>query len=239
MAARAMKSKASKQLRESVCAANIALFERGLAKFTFGNASGVDREQGLIVIKPSGVSYDVLTPAMLVVTDMQGTVVEGALRPSSDLPTHAALFRAWDGIGGIVHTHSMYATVFAQARRDIPCLGTTHADYFYGAVPCTKPLKAAQVRGEYELETGHAIVRRMRGMDPLMMPAALVANHAPFCWARTVEAAVDYAGYLEEVATMAHHTLTLSPKAAGVGRELLDKHYLRKHGLSAYYGQTR
>lgn len=239
MATRAMKRKASKQLREAVCAANIALFERGLAKFTFGNASGVDREQGLIVIKPSGVSYDVLTPAMLVVTDLQGAVVEGSLRPSSDLPTHAALFRAWESIGGIVHTHSMYATVFAQARRDIPCLGTTHADYFYGAVPCTKPLTAAQVRGDYELETGHAIVRRLRGMDPLAMPAALVANHAPFCWGRTVAAAVDYASYLEEVATMAHHTLTLAPKAAGVGRDLLDKHYLRKHGRGAYYGQPK
>lgn len=239
MAARAAKRRASKQLRESVCAANIALFERGLAKFTFGNASGVDREQGLIVIKPSGVAYDVLTPAMLVVTDMQGTAVEGDLRPSSDLPTHAALFRAWDSIGGIVHTHSMYATVFAQARRDIPCLGTTHADYFYGAIPCTKPLTNAQVNGAYELETGHAIVRRMRGIDPLMMPAALVANHAPFCWGRTVEAAVDYACYLEEVATMAHHTLALAPRAAGTGQVLLDKHYLRKHGRASYYGQPK
>jgi L-ribulose-5-phosphate 4-epimerase len=239
MAARVAKRKATKQLRESVCAANIALFERGLAKFTFGNARGVDREQGLIVIKPSGVSYDVLTPAMLVVTDLDGTVVEGSLRPSSDLPTHAALFRAWESIGGIVHTHSMYATVFAQARRDIPCLGTTHADYFYGAIPCTKPLTAAQVRGGYELETGHAIVRRLRGTDPLMMPVALVANHAPFCWGRTVEAAVDFASYLEEVATMAHHTLTLAPKAASVGRDLLDKHYLRKHGRGAYYGQSK
>ncbi|MBY0491596.1 MAG: L-ribulose-5-phosphate 4-epimerase AraD [Gemmatimonadaceae bacterium] len=237
--ARARQARASKALRESVCAANIALFERGLAKFTFGNASGVDRELGLIVIKPSGVGYDRLTPAMLVVTDLQGTVVEGDLRPSSDLPTHAALFRAWERIGGIVHTHSMYATVFAQARRDIPCLGTTHADYFYGAIPCTKPLTQAQVNGAYELETGHAIVRRLRGHDPLMMPAALVANHAPFCWGRTVAQAVDYASYLEEVATMAHHTLALSPKAAGVSRELLDKHYLRKHGRAAYYGQSQ
>lgn len=237
MAPRVVRRKASKALREAVCAANIALFERGLAKFTFGNASGVDREQGLLVIKPSGVGYDVLTPSMLVVTDLHGTVVEGSLRPSSDLPTHAALFRAWPTIGGIVHTHSLYATVFAQARRDIPCLGTTHADYFHGPVPCTKPLTTAQVRGDYELETGHAIVRRLRGVDPLAMPAALVANHAPFCWARTVEQAVDFASYLEEVAAMAHHTLTLSPTAAGVSRELLDKHYLRKHGRAAYYGQ--
>lgn len=235
--ARAARGKASKALREEVCAANIALFERGLAKFTFGNASAVDREQGLIVIKPSGVSYDVLTPAMLVVTDMQGTVVEGSLRPSSDLPTHAALFRAWSGIGGIVHTHSMYATVFAQARRAIPCLGTTHADYFYGAIPCTKPLTKAQVNGEYELETGHAIVRALRGIDPLAMPAILVANHAPFTWGATVGEATNYASYLEEVATMAHHTLALDPRANGTGQVLLDKHYLRKHGRAAYYGQ--
>ncbi len=237
--ARAARGKASKSLREEVCAANIALFERGLAKFTFGNASAVDREQGLIVIKPSGVSYDVLTPAMLVVTDMQGTVVEGSLRPSSDLPTHAALFRAWSGIGGIVHTHSMYATVFAQARRAIPCLGTTHADYFYGAIPCTKPLTKAQVNGEYELETGRAIVRAFKGIDPLTMPAVLVANHAPFTWGRSVGKATEYASYLEEIATMAHHTLALDPRAAGTGQVLMDKHYLRKHGRSAYYGQDR
>lgn len=237
--ARAARGKASKSLREEVCAANISLFERGLAKFTFGNASAVDREQGLIVIKPSGVSYDVLTPAMLVVTDMRGAVVEGSLRPSSDLPTHAALFRAWDGIGGIVHTHSMYATVFAQARRAIPCLGTTHADYFYGAIPCTKPLTKAQVNGDYELETGHAIVRAFKGLDPLAMPAVLVANHAPFTWGRSVGEATDYASYLEEIATMAHHTLSIDPRAAGTGQALLDKHFLRKHGRSAYYGQAR
>lgn len=230
---------ASRSLREAVCEANIELFRRGLARFTFGNASAVDRDQGLIVIKPSGVAYDKLTPAMMVVTDMQGRVVEGSMRPSSDLPTHAALFRAFKRIGGIVHTHSMFATVFAQARREIPCLGTTHADYFHGTIPCTKPLTKAEIATDYELNTGTAIVRRFKGLDPLTMPAVLVANHASFCWGPDVAAATDNASYLEEVATMAHHTLTLDPKAKPVASALLDKHFLRKHGRDAYYGQPK
>lgn len=230
---------ASRALRDAVCEANIELFRRGLARFTFGNASAVDREQGLIVIKPSGVAYDKLTPAMMVVTDMQGRVVEGSMRPSSDLPTHAALFRAFKRIGGIVHTHSMFATVFAQARREIPCLGTTHADYFHGTIPCTKPLTKAEIATDYELNTGTAIVRRFKGLDPLTMPAVLVANHASFCWGPDVAAATDNASYLEEVATMAHHTLTLDPKANPVASALLDKHFLRKHGRDAYYGQPK
>jgi L-ribulose-5-phosphate 4-epimerase len=230
---------ASRALREAVCEANIELFRRGLARFTFGNASGVDRAQGLIVIKPSGVAYDKLTPAMMVVTDMQGRVVEGTMRPSSDLPTHAALFRAFKHIGGIVHTHSMYATVFAQARRGIPCLGTTHADYFHGTIPCTKPLTKAEIAKDYELNTGTAIVRRFKGLDPRTMPAVLVANHASFCWGPDVTTATDNASYLEEVATMAHHTLTLDPKAKPVATALLDKHFLRKHGRDAYYGQPK
>ena len=227
----------SKELREAVCEANVALFRLGLAKFTFGNASGVDRAAGLIVIKPSGVGYDVLTPAMLVVTDMNGTVVEGTMRPSSDLATHAALYRAFPGIGGVVHTHSQYATVFAQARREIPCLGTTHADYFHGAIPVTKPMTPLAISDDYELNTGHAITQCFRKLDPNTMPAVLVANHAPFCWGRDVDDAVHNASYLEEVATMAYHTLTLSPDAAPISRTLLDKHFLRKHGKSAYYGQ--
>jgi L-ribulose-5-phosphate 4-epimerase len=228
----------SKTLRDAVCEANVELFRRGLAKFTFGNASAVDREQGLVVIKPSGVSYDVLTPDMLVVTDMHGVVVDGALRPSSDLPTHAALYRAFPDIGGVVHTHSMYATVFAQARRGIPCLGTTHADYFHGEVPVTKAMTAKAIATDYELNTGTAIADRFRTLDPARMPAVLVASHAPFCWGAHVGAAVDNASYLEEVATMAYHTLTLSPDAAPIGTALLDRHFLRKHGRDAYYGQT-
>ncbi len=169
-------------LREAVCEANIELFRRGLARFTFGNASGVDRERGLIVIKPSGMSYDVLKPGMLVVTDMDGTVVEGTLRPSSDLPTHAAILRAFPALGGVVHTHSMFATVFAQAGREIPCLGTTHADYFNGAVPVTKALSAKQIATDYELNTGHAIVTRLKGIDPLEMPAVPRARaRTSFC----------------------------------------------------------
>ena len=224
-------------LREAVCAANIELFRRGLAKFTFGNASGLDRDTGLIVIKPSGVSYDVLTPEMLVVTDLQGAVVEGTMRPSSDLPTHAALYRAFPRIGGVVHTHSMFATVFAQAQREIPCLGTTHADYFHGPVPVTAPLSAAAIATEYELNTGIAIARRFRSLDPTTMPAVLVASHAPFCWGPDVSGAVEVASYLEEVASMAWHTLTLAPTVTPVDDALLDKHFLRKHGADAYYGQ--
>ena len=226
-------------LRDEVCEANIELFRRGLAKFTFGNASAVDRAQGLIVIKPSGVAYDKLTPAMLVVTDLHGAAVHGTLRPSSDLPTHAALYRAFPDIGGVVHTHSMFATVFAQAQHEIPCLGTTHADYFHGNVPVTKPLSAAAIASDYELNTGVAITTRFRSLDPMAMPAVLVASHAPFCWGATVDAAVDNATFLEEVATMAYHTLQLEPDARSVSRALLDKHFLRKHGGDAYYGQEK
>jgi L-ribulose-5-phosphate 4-epimerase len=226
-------------LREEVCEANIELFRRGLARFTFGNASAVDRERGLIIIKPSGVRYDVLTPAKMVVTDLEGRVLEGRLRPSSDLPTHAALYRAFPGLGGVAHTHSMFATVFAQARRAIPCLGTTHADCFHGPVPLTRPLSAAQIATDYERNTGLAIVRRFRGIDPLAMPAVLVAGHASFCWAPTVEAAVENAAYLEEVAEMAYHTLVLEPGARPIAAALLEKHFRRKHGTDAYYGQRR
>ncbi len=227
----------SRALRDAVCEANIELFRCGLARFTFGNASGVDREQGLIIIKPSGVPYNKLTPAMLVVTDLQGTVVNGDLRPSSDLPTHAVLFRAFPQLGGVAHTHSMFATTFAQARREIPCLGTTHADYFHGAVPVTRALTEAQVATDYERNTGLAIVRRFKSLDPMAIPAVLVAGHASFAWGATVEAAVDNASYLEEVATMAYCTLQLDANAQPISGALIDRHYLRKHGAKAYYGQ--
>lgn len=229
--------RASRAMREAVCEANIELFRRGLARFTFGNASAVDRELGLIVIKPSGVPYGALTPAKMVVTDLMGVVTEGTLRPSSDLATHAALFRAFPTIGGVAHTHSMFATVFAQARRAIPCLGTTHADYFHGAIPVTKGLTAREIATDYELNTGVAIIKRFAALDPLAMPAVLVANHAPFCWGATIVDAVNNASYLEEVATMAYHTLVLDPEAKPLGAPLLDKHFLRKHGSKAYYGQ--
>lgn len=229
--------RAPRALREAVCLANIELFVQGLARFTFGNASAVDRKRGLIVIKPSGVAYDALTPGKLVVTNLDGAVVEGTLRPSSDLATHAALYRAFPGIGGVVHTHSMFATAFAQARREIPCLGTTHADCFHGAVPVTRPLTAAEIAGDYELNTGRAIVRRFRRLDPDAIPAVLVAGHASFCWGPTMAAAVDNALYLEEVATMAYHTLVLSPRTPPLAAALLDRHFRRKHGTRAYYGQ--
>jgi L-ribulose-5-phosphate 4-epimerase len=230
---------AARPLREAVHAANVELFRRGLAHFTFGNASAIDREQGLVVIKPSGVPYDELRPSLMVVTDLRGRVVEGTLNPSSDLATHLELYRAFEDVGGIAHTHSIFATAFAQARREIPCLGTTHADYFHGTIPCTKPLTRAAIAKDYEKNTGVAIVRRMKGIDPLSMPAVLVANHASFCWGRSVEAAVDNASYLEEVATMAYCTLLIDPKAATISRALLDRHFLRKHGSGATYGQRR
>jgi len=230
-------ARATMELREEVCAANIELFKRGLARFTFGNASGVDRTHGLIVIKPSGVKYDKLTPTMMVVTDMDGRAVEGALRPSSDLATHAKLYRSFKMIGGVTHTHSMFATAFAQARREIPCLGTTHADYFSGPIPVTRPLSAAAIKDDYELNTGVAIVKRFKGIDPKSMPAVLVANHASFCWGPDVASATDTASYLEEAATMAYHTLVLDPDARPIAAALLEKHHRRKHGRDAYYGQ--
>jgi L-ribulose-5-phosphate 4-epimerase len=226
-------------LRDEVCEANIELFRRELARFTFGNASGVHRELGVIVIKPSGVSYDKLTPESLVVTDLDGVIVEGKLRPSSDLPTHAALYRAFANIGGVAHTHSMYATAWAQAGEEIPCLGTTHADYFRGAIPVTKALAKEEIATDYELNTGAAIVRRFKKVDTGHVPAVLVAGHASFCWGPTVTQAVDNASYLEEVATMAYHTLAINPLAEPIAGSLRDKHFFRKHGTDAYYGQAK
>jgi L-ribulose-5-phosphate 4-epimerase len=226
-----------KQLREDVLDANLELVRRGLVIYTFGNASGFDPGEGLVVIKPSGVPFDELRSEHMVVYDLQGRLLEGSLRPSSDLPTHLALYRAFPGLGGVVHTHSRFATAWAQARREIPCLGTTHADYFHGPVPVTQPLSAAEIEGDYEANTGEVIVRRFAGRDPLSMPAVLVAGHGPFCWGETPAKAAQNAVLLEEVAVIAYHTMTLNPAAGPVSEALRDKHFLRKHGPKATYGQ--
>jgi L-ribulose-5-phosphate 4-epimerase len=223
-------------LRAEVLEANLELVRRGLVLYTFGNASGVDREQGLVVIKPSGVDYDQLRPEHMVVTDLDGKLVEGNLKPSSDLDTHTLLYREFPAIGAVVHTHSEYATSWAQAGRGIPALGTTHADYFFGPIPCTLPLTDEAIGGRYVHETGLAIVERFKGIDPLAVPACLVAGHAPFVWGRTPHNAAHNAVVLESVARMAFQTVLLSP-GAGVSQALLNRHYFRKHGASATYGQ--
>lgn len=224
-------------LRCDVLDANRELVRRGLVIASFGNASGLARDQGLVVIKPSGVAYEDLRPESLVVTDLDGRVVEGAFRPSSDLPTHLALYRAFPSIGGVAHTHSSYATAWAQAHREIPCLGTTHADYFRGPVPVTDAMTSGEIRSEYELNTGAVIARRFAGLDPMEVPAVLVAGHAPFCWGATVAGAAHIAFILEEVARIACHTLLLNPGIAPIAADLREKHFLRKHGPDAYYGQ--
>jgi L-ribulose-5-phosphate 4-epimerase len=229
---------AIRQLRELVCEANIALFRAGLAMDTFGNASGILRANGLVAIKPSGVSYDKLRPDNMVLTTLDGAIVEGKLRPSTDLPTHLALYRAFTTIGGVAHTHSHYATVFAQAGREIPCFGTTHADYFYGPVPVTEPLEASAILHDYELNTGREIIRRFEVLHPQAMPAVLVRSHAPFCWGASPAEAAHNAWMLEESARMAFHTQVLNPAARPIPKELLDKHFLRKHGAGRYYGQA-
>jgi L-ribulose-5-phosphate 4-epimerase len=232
-----------KRLREEVLEANLELVRKGLVLYTFGNASGVDREQGLVVIKPSGVGYDVLKPEHMVVTDLEGDIVEGMLKPSSDLDTHTLLYREFKEIGAVVHTHSEFATSFAQAGMEIPAFGTTHADYFHGPVPVTAPLSDEAIEGRYVHETGLAIVARFDGadgylkIDPMAVPACLVAGHAPFAWGRTPADAAHNAVVLEAVAKMAYRTLTLKASAAEVSQALLDRHYLRKHGASATYGQ--
>lgn len=227
-------------LKQAVWEANMALPRHGLVTFTWGNVSGIDRENGLVVIKPSGVPYDRLQPEQMVVVDLDGRIVDGTLQPSSDTPTHVRLYKAFAAIGGIVHTHSPWATSWAQAGRGIPVMGTTHADYYYGEVPCTRPLTAAELNGAYELETGNVIVEtfRTRGIDPEQVPAVLVHCHAPFCWGTDPDNAVHNAVVLEEVAKMALHTLVLNPSVRSIDGHLLDRHYLRKHGDSAYYGQN-
>lgn len=226
------------QLKEEVLEANLEVVRRGLVLYTFGNASGIDRRSGLVAIKPSGVPYASMKASDFVVTDLDGKIVEGKLRPSSDLATHLALYRAFEGIGGVVHTHSRAATVWAQAGREIPCLGTTHADYFYGSIPVAGPLTAEDTHGEYELNTGLAIVRRFKDIDPMTMPAVLVAGHAPFAWGKNAANAAHNAVVLEEVAELAWRTLTLNAAASSLPQAMLDKHFLRKHGPSATYGQT-
>lgn len=232
-----------KELRTEVYDANLELVKRGLVLYTFGNASGVDRAQGLVVIKPSGVDYDDLRPELMVVTDLDGKVVEGVLKPSSDLDTHTLLYREFPTIGAVVHTHSEFATSFAQAGMAIPALGTTHADYFYGPVPCTAPLTDEAIEGRYVHETGLAIVRRFAAtaeraaIDPLAVPACLVAGHAPFVWGRNAHEAAHNAVVLEAVARMAYRTLTLKAETDGVSQALLDRHYFRKHGPGKTYGQ--
>ncbi len=224
-------------LRHEVCEANLELVRRGLVIAAFGNASGFARDEGLVVIKPSGVAYADLRPQHLVITDLDGRVVEGDLRPSSDLPTHLALYRAFPTIGGIAHTHSSYATSWAQACAEIPCLGTTHADYFRGPVPVTEMMTAEEIASDYERNTGEVIVRRFATLDPCAVPAVLVASHAPFCWGPTVADAVHVAVILEEIARIACNTMALNPNAPAIGDALREKHFLRKHGPGAYYGQ--
>jgi L-ribulose-5-phosphate 4-epimerase len=224
-------------LQSEVLEANLELVRRSLVLYTFGNASGIDRETGLVAIKPSGVPYEKMTAEDMVICDLSGKIVQGSLRPSSDLDTHLELYRSFPAIGGVVHTHSEFATSWAQAGRDIPAFGTTHADYFHGPVPATEPLSDAEIEGEYVLNTGKAIVRRMAGIDPLAMPAVLVSGHAPFTWGKNAMDAAHNAVILETVARMAVFTTLLRPGSAGVSQALLDHHYFRKHGAGATYGQ--
>ena len=226
-------------LREEVLEANLELVRRGLVLYTFGNASGIDRKEGLVAIKPSGVPYESMKPEDLVVVDLNGKTVEGNLRPSSDLATHLILYKAFQGIGGVAHTHSRFATAWAQAAREIPCFGTTHADYFYGPIPVTRTLTPKQIRDDYEVNTGHAIVLRFAKLNPLHMPGVLVAGHAPFCWGASAAEAAHAAVIVEEIAAMATVTVSANPKARAISKHLHDKHFLRKHGASAYYGQKK
>ena len=230
------------KLKHEVFEANLLLPKYGLVSFTWGNASGIDREEGLVVIKPSGIEYEKLTPGDMVIVELAtGVVVEGSLKPSSDTPTHLELYRSFDDIGGIVHTHSRFATSFAQAKRPVPAFGTTHADYFYGGIPCTRALTADEINGDYESETGKVITECFAefGLNPLEIPAVLVANHGPFTWGDNAAEAVHNSAVLELVAEMALNTFALtSEKPDELSKELLDKHYLRKHGSGAYYGQA-
>ena len=228
------------ELKALVCKAHLELPKYGLVTFTWGNVSGIDREKGLVVIKPSGVEYDEMKPEHMVVVDLSGKVVEGNLRPSSDTDTHVVLYRAFPALGGIVHTHSRWAVSFAQAGRDIPAMGTTQGDYFYGDIPCTRRMTPEEIGGSYELETGNVIVETFekRGIDPAQVPGVVVQNHGPFAWGTDPMNAVHNAVVMEEVAFMDYHALQLNPQAGRMQQELLDKHYLRKHGKNAYYGQS-
>ncbi len=231
------------ELKKEVWRANLLLPKYNLVTFTWGNVSGIDREAGLVVIKPSGVEYEEMQPEDMVVVSLEGEVAEGHLKPSSDTPTHLKLYQAFPSLGGIVHTHSQWATIFAQAGKGIPALGTTHGDYFYGEIPCTRKMTPEEIAGEYEKETGSVIIERFldstlsEKTDPEQVPAVLVYSHGPFAWGKTPGEAVHNAVVLEECARMAWHTIALSPDIAPMQQKLLDKHYLRKHGANAYYGQ--
>ena len=234
-----MDRSAARRLQELVCRANLELRELGLVVATFGNASGIDRAQGVVAIKPSGVSYGELAPENMVLVDLDGRVLEGELNPSSDTPTHVRLYRAFPEIGGVVHTHSKFATAWAQARRALPCFGTTHADIFYGEVPCTAVMGDEQILRDYEVETAMQILQTFAGRDYRSMPGVLVASHGPFTWGDTPAKAVYHSLMLETIAEMNAVSLALNPKLRAIKRSLLDKHYLRKHGERAYYGQKR
>jgi L-ribulose-5-phosphate 4-epimerase len=227
------------RLREQVLEANLELVRKNLVLYTFGNASGISRQDGLVVIKPSGVPYEEMKPEHLVITDLTGKIVEGKLRPSSDLPTHLVLYNEFPEIGGVAHTHSEYATSWAQARKPIPCFGTTHADYFHGSVPVTSEMSDQEIAGDYEKNTGHAIVRCLQHTTASETPGALVANHGPFAWGKDAEAAAHNAVILEAIARMAFFTLSIHSAAQPAKSALLDKHYFRKHGKDAYYGQDK
>lgn len=225
-------------LKEKVLKANLDLVKNGLVIYTWGNVSAIDRETGLVVIKPSGVSYDSMKASDMVVVDLDGKIVEGELNPSSDTPTHLAIYRAFPKVGGVVHTHSTYAVAWAQAGYDVPSLGTTHADYFHNSIPCTEALTDEQINGDYELETGNVIVERFKGLDPVATPGVLVKNHGPFAWGKDADQAVYHATVLEKVSEMAYLTRVLNPSAS-ISDALVEKHYMRKHGPNATYGQKK
>ena len=225
------------QLKEQVLKANLALVKHNLIMFTWGNVSGIDRKTSLVVIKPSGISYEDMTADDMVVVDLSGNVVEGKWKPSSDTPTHLVIYQAFTNVGGIVHTHSRWATAWAQAGRGIPAYGTTHGDYFYGEIPCTRKMTPEEICGAYETETGNVIVEAFSNKSPDEIPGVLVCSHGPFAWGTDPDNAVHNAVVLEELAFMAYHTEAINPKADVMQQELLDKHYLRKHGKNAYYGQ--
>lgn len=229
------------ELKKSVFEANLELVKQGLVIYTWGNVSGIDRESGLVVIKPSGVDYDKMTVEDMVVISIDGEIVEGRMKPSSDAPTHLALYRKYDKIGSVVHTHSEWATSWAQSGRDIPCYGTTHADYFYGNIPCTRALSDDEIKGEYELNTGFVIIETLKEgqIEPMEIPGIIIFNHGPFSWGRNPSDAVHNAKVMEEVGKMAYRSEQLNPELKPVNKVLLDKHYLRKHGKNAYYGQTK
>ncbi len=225
------------EIRKAACEANIELQTRKLVICSWGNVSGIDRAASVVAIKPSGVPYDQLTPDKMVLIDLDGNVIEGNLKPSSDMPTHLELYRNFEAVGGICHTHSANATIWAQACREIPCFGTTHADYFYGPIPVTEKMTADEIKSNYELNTGKVIAKRFADLDPVKMPAVLVANHGPFTWGKTPAEAVEAAVVLEQVAATALATIMLNPNQNQISKSLCNKHYLRKHGKNAYYGQ--